>query len=278
MEISIILVSYNTKNMTRDCLKSIYQFTQGVDFEVFVVDNNSHDGSADMIEQEFPQVRLIRNHDNKGFGAANNIAIRESKAKYVFLLNTDTLLLSNSIKEFYDFMEKEENQNTGACGGILIDKNGEPQTFGGKFPSAGGIFFKMFGLDKIFKNFYNKHYRIAIKDVSITPDFISGAALFLRKNVLDKVGVFDEKFFLYYEETDLCKRIKNAGFDISFLKYVKIVHLYSQSPIQSINQLKIYAHSQCYYYKKHVGIVIFIIMKIYNYFKILSAKSKIKGQ
>lgn len=276
MDVSVILVSYNTKELTRNCLNSIYKYTQDIDFEIFAVDNNSYDGSPEMIGQEFPQVRLIRNPDNKGFGAANNIAIKQSNAKYIFLLNTDTLLTDNSIKKFFDYME--DNQNVGACGGILTDDKGEPQTFGGKFPSAGGVLFKMFGFDKVFKTFYNNHYRISIKDTSITPDFISGAALFLRKDALDKAGIFDENFFLYYEETDLCKRIKNAGFGISFLKNIKIVHLVSQSPIQNIKQLKINSDSQCYYYRKHVGWVIFIIMKMYNYFKILSVKYKNKGK
>ena len=123
MDISIIIVNYNTKKLIKNCLKSVFEKTQGINFEVYVVDNNSRDGSCEMIEQDFPQVKLIKNTKNKGFGAANNIAIRESNAKYVFLLNSDTILLNNAIKIFFDFMEKPENQKISCCGGNLYNKN-----------------------------------------------------------------------------------------------------------------------------------------------------------
>ena len=197
MDVSIILVSYNTKDLTRDCLKSVYEKTQGVEFEIFVVDNNSHDGSAEMIEREFPEVRLIRNSENKGFGAANNIAIRQSNAKYIFCLNTDTILLNNAVKIFFDFMEQPENQNVGVCGGALYDSDNCPTNYGGQFPSILHILQK-FGLRNIFKK-KTINYE---KDI-INVDYITGADIFFRKSVLDLVGLFDENFFIYYEETDL---------------------------------------------------------------------------
>ena len=100
-DVSVILVSYNTETLTKDCLNSLYEKTQGINFDVWVVDNNSKDNTCEMIKKEFPQVNLIENKKNKGFGAANNQAIKESKAKYVFLLNTDTVLINNAIKILY---------------------------------------------------------------------------------------------------------------------------------------------------------------------------------
>ena len=123
MDVSIILVNYKTKDLTLNCIKSIYEKTTGVDFEIIVVDNNSQDGSAEAIEQEFQNVKVIYNKINVGFGAANNIAIKQAKGKYILCLNTDTFLINNAIKIMFDFMEEKANQQVGVCGGILYDSN-----------------------------------------------------------------------------------------------------------------------------------------------------------
>ncbi|MGN0014157.1 MAG: glycosyltransferase family 2 protein [Candidatus Gastranaerophilaceae bacterium] len=164
MDVSVILVSYNTKELTRDCLKSLYQYTYDIEFEVFVVDNNSQDGSCEMIEQEFQQVKLIKNPDNKGFGSANNVAIRQSCGKYIFCLNTDTVLLNNSIKQFFDFMEKEENQKVGACGCQLLDKDMKIQHSYGCLPRISRIILTLFGIKQLFPKWYNKKYFVSVSN------------------------------------------------------------------------------------------------------------------
>ena len=256
MNISLIIVNYNTKELTKDCLKSVFEKTQGIDFEVYVVDNNSHDGSCEIIEQEFPQVKLIKNTENKGFGAANNIAIKESKAKYVFLLNSGTVLLNNAIKIFFDFMEKPENQKISCCGGNLYDEN---LTYGysyGIFPTIKSVFFKRFYLDKFFKNYYKKKFTPGLyqPNNSITEvDFVSGANMFLRRSVLNEVGLFDEDFFLYYEETELTYRMYNKGYKSVIIPNAQIIHLHGASRETSSNIIKIARNSELMFFEKCYG-------------------------
>lgn len=263
MDVSIILVSYNTKDLTRDCLRSIYEKTQGIEFEIFVVDNNSHDGSPEMIEQEFPDVRLIRNSENKGFGAANNIAIRQSNAKYIFCLNTDTILLNNAVKIFFDFMEHPDNQNVGVCGGQLLDTKQNPTFSVGNYPSLSRIFFTFLGLKYVFQKKYKEDISpasIVYYDKPTSVEYITGADIFFRKYVLDKVGIFDENIFMYGEESDLCFRIKKSGFDIVFQPDSKIIHLEGGSSA-SLAKAKIAQTSLLYWYKKNVSLFAFYLQK-----------------
>lgn len=253
MEVSIILVSYNTKDLTRNCLNSVYEKTQGVDFEIYVVDNNSQDGSCEMIEQEFPQVKLIKNTENKGFGAANNIAIKQSTSKYVFLLNTDTVLLNNAVKIFYDFMEKPENQKVAVCGGNLYNEDMSHQHSYGNFPSLGRIAFTVLGLNFIFKSYYNKKFNPKgennnneLKKV----DYITGADMFMRKSVLEEVGLFDEDFFLYFEETELTYRMNKAGYKSIIIPDAQIIHLCGLSGEISLEKLKLFRSSELLYFEK----------------------------
>lgn len=269
MDVSIILVNYNTKDLTRNCIKSVYENTKGVEFEIIVVDNNSHDGSIEMIEHEFPEVKLIKNPENNGFGAANNIAISQSNAKYVFLLNTDTLLIGNPIKYFFDYMEKEDNKNVAVCNGIMYHPDKTKFYLEFNFP-----FF--IDLSAIF----GKKEQDLSYDQEV--DWACGADFFVRKSVLDEVGTFDENFFMYYEETDLCKRIKQHGYSIKFLSVDTIIHFESSS-IQcdksiNIKKLKISSQSMYYYYKKHYGIwttpAIMLTLSIFHIIKFIFTFNK----
>lgn len=266
MDVSVILVSYNTLDLTRNCLKSLYEKTNGVNFEIFVVDNNSKDGSPEMVEREFPDVKLIRNSENKGFGAANNIAIKNSNAKYVFCLNTDTLLTGNSIKQFFDYME--QNPDVGAAGGQLTDVDGNFVSSVGIFAGTKRLLFSLFGLRYIFPRYYKKKFALvkAVNYEKITEvDSISGANLFLRKNLIDKIGAFDEQFFMYFEETDLCYRIHKAGYKVMFLPESKIIHLEGKS----FSPLKMRYHrsSMLRYYKKNVGYLPYLILRFLFFVK-----------
>ncbi len=246
MNISIILVSYNTKDLTRDCINSIYKYTKDVEFEIF----------ADMIEKEFPDVKLIRNPDNKGFGAANNIAIRLSNAKYVFLLNTDTVLINNAIKIMYDFLEK--NPDVGACGGNLYDENMQPSTSKMPFPNV----LNCTSISWIYKAVKNKLYKLKeIKKVEEV-DSIIGADMLLRKSVLDEVGLFDENIFMYGEEVDLCKRIKNNGYKIKAIPEPKIIHFGGKSTSNFFKNIKLRVQNKYYYVRKHNGKLCLYLMKL----------------
>lgn len=263
MDVSIILVNYNTRDLTRDCLKSVFEKTSGIDFEVFVVDNASQDGSCEMIEQEFPQVKLIKNDKNLGFGAANNIAIRQSGAKYVFLLNTDTILLNNSVKIFFDYMEDPQNIDAGCCGGNLYNADGTHQHSYGKLPNVRRIAFSAVGLNFVFKkyyynklNTYGKNEENELKEV----EYITGADMFLRKSVLDEIGLFDEDFFLYFEETELSFRMNRAGFKSIILPEAKIIHLCGFNK-ESLDKFEIFKKSEFLYFEKCRGKIIRQIVK-----------------
>ncbi len=265
MDISVILVNYKTKDLTINAIKSVIEKTQGINFEIFVVDNNSQDGSIEAIEKEFPNINIIKNSINAGFGAANNLAIKQAKGKYILCLNTDTLLINNAIKIMYDFMEKEENQNVGVCGGALYNADMLPVNCGGNLPTLNEIFWKI-GLRYILKKQYLKYIlTLTVDDLKNNDNigYITGADIFFRKSVLDEIGIFDENFFMYYEETDLCKRIRDKGYDIKIIKDAKIIHLEGQSNNNILQKKKISKQSEFYYFKKHYPKQIFIIKQIY---------------
>ncbi len=224
-DVSVIIVNYNTAQMTADCIKSVYEKTNGLDFEVFVVDNASKDNSCALIEQTFSDVRLIKSTENLGFGRANNLAMEKAEGKYVFLLNSDTILKNNAVKILFDFMETDEK--IGACGGNLFTKENEHTI----------SYFNALNLKtKIVKtlclvNFF-PDIKARLNEKGHNPkneqkevEVISGADLMLRKSVLDEVGGFDRDFFLYFEETELQYRIKKAGYKIFIVPNSEIYHL-----------------------------------------------------
>lgn len=259
IDVSVILVSYNTESLTKECLKSLYEKTNGVNFDVWVVDNNSVDDTCKMIKSEFPQVHLIENKENRGFGAANNIAIKQSNAKYIFLLNTDTYLINNAVKILFDYMEA--NPDTGACGGNLYDSEGQNVHSYGHFKTFKRKMVQTFKLGMFFpkehiinqdkgENKENEHKEV---------DIIVGADLFLRKSILEKLGAFDEDFFLYDEETELQYRIKKAGYKIMINPESRICHLEGKSSSNRAisRSYKMESEILCYkkcYGKKYLGL------------------------
>ena len=265
MDVSIIFVNYKTKDLTINAIKSVFEKTQGIDFEIFVVDNNSQDGSIEAIEKEFPNINIIKSPVNAGFGAANNIAIKQAKGKYILCLNTDTLLINNAIKIMYDFMEKVENQKVAVCGSVLFNKDLTLGICGGNFPNITEIFWK-FGLRNILKKQYLK-YKLTLTaneiDKQSNIDYVTGADILFRKSVLDEVGLFDEKFFMYFEETDLCKRIRDKGYDIKLVKDAKIIHLEGQSNNNTLSKKLISKTSEFYYFKKHYTNQVWLIKSLY---------------
>ncbi len=249
MDVSIILVSYNTKDLTVDCIKSIYEKTNGLEYDIWVVDNASSDGSQQMIKEEFPDVKLIESTENLGFGRANNITIKQSDAKYCFLLNTDTILVNNAVKILFDFMEKPNNSEVGACGGQLYNADMSLQHSVGEFDTLEKLRNKALGINfhqlkyrykHIFNNHkYNKNDKTYAFSGSYEPDFIIGADLMLRKSVLEQVGLFDEKIFMFGEEAELCFRIKKNRFKIKFVPESQIVHFGGASSSKKNNQVKV---------------------------------------
>ena len=237
MDVSIIIVNYNTLELTRNCLKSIFEQTKDIQFEVIVSDNGSTDGSVEMIINEFPQVVLIENNTNLGFGAANNRGLKIAKGKYIFYLNSDTVLLNNAIKIFFDYWENAENkEQIGALGGILLDDKLLPIHSGAELPTYKAMvslqlhmmkyhllksFIKIFQLGKIYQK---KQRKTSLTENVCTGEigYITGADLFLRN---DENAYYDERYFMYYEESDLQYQFFVQQKKRLIIKGPRIIHL-----------------------------------------------------
>jgi GT2 family glycosyltransferase len=257
-EVTIAIVNWNTKLLLRKCLQSIIEQTKGVDYLIWVVDNNSSDGSVEMIEEEFPEVRLIKNTENVGFAKANNQVLSTCNGKYVLLLNSDTQVIGNAVKELVEFIEK--HPEAGAIGCKILNGDGSLQTSCGRFPRSLSIFFGGEFCNtlyrKVFKNttFFaeqglTKQDHQYIQEV----DFVKGCCMLLRKSVLEKTGLLDENFFMYCEETDLCYRIKQEGMKILYTPAPEVVHLGGQSTIFGEQTVYRSLDSQEFYFRKHFG-------------------------
>jgi GT2 family glycosyltransferase len=280
VDVSTIVVSYNTKDLTKSCLESVFEMTKGVDFEVIVVDNASADGSAEMVRASFPAVTLIESERNLGFGSANNVAIRRARGKYIFLLNPDTVLLNNAIRVFFEFMEDRRNLKVGAVGAYLLDEQRRMQHSYGRFVSLRDFGLDATGLRRRFSRAVKVRLRamlgplltsrlardlrrldqaMSFKRLPETPsmlastqqvDYITGADLFLRESALAEVGVFDERFFLYAEEMDLQYRLRRAGYVRTVIAGPEIIHLGSQSMGQREKQ-RLLDSAKLEFLKKH---------------------------
>ena len=225
---------------------------------MYVVDNGSTDGTVEDLTDEFPGVKVIANTENAGFAKANNMAIRESEADFVFLLNPDTILVNNALKIFLDFMEEKTNEHVGCCGGSLYDKEMAPQIAYGNFPSLEETIFNVFRLKKLFPRYYREKLRTSTenrRDEMRRVGYIVGADMFIRKSALEKTGLLDESFFLYFEDTELCFRMKRHGFDSYIVPEAKIIHLVAQSSSKStkIEKIAIREKSRFLFFRKCYG-------------------------
>lgn len=255
MDLSIVIVSYNTIDLLRDCLKSIYDNTEGIDFEVWVVDNNSSDGSPRMVEVEFPMVRLIVNEANGGFSQANNLAITQCvKSKYVLILNPDTVVPKDTLKQCVNHMDK--NKKIGALGCKVVKADGTlDKACKRGFPTPWNSLTYLLKLDKIFKGSkafggYNATY--IDENTESTIDSLVGAFMMVRKETIDTVGLLDESFFMYGEDIDWCYRIKEAGFINYYYPKVYITHYKGESSKkQSTKMIGVFHQSMIIFYNKH---------------------------
>ncbi len=223
MDLSIVIVSYNTKDMLRDCLKSIPEATHGLKIETFVVDNNSPDGSANMVEAEFPGVRLIRNSDNAGFTKANNQALSLSAGRHSLILNPDTAARANSLSTLVKFLD--EHPEAGAVGPQLLNTDGSLQKSGCRFPSPWREFLDASGLRHFNDAAYEREgWGRDDFNAIIQVDSVSGACLMVRGEVMKQVGALSEDFYMFYEEIEWCWRIRKAGHQVWYVPEAKVVH------------------------------------------------------
>lgn len=252
MKVSVILVSYNTRELTINAVRSIYDKTDNIIFEIILVDNNSHDNTIESIEALFPDVICIKNKENYGFGYANNIGAKIAKGEYIFLLNTDTILTNNAIKILADYLDEHaEKDNVVAACGNLYDKMNNPATSYSKlFPGVTlEIHSLLFNLLHHIK-MSNFHFNFSDKPIHFKGT-LSGADSMLVKRHFDAVHGFDQDFFLYYEETDLFYRLMNHGFLVASVPQAKIIHLEGASEQLKERTLRRSFESKYIYVKKH---------------------------
>jgi GT2 family glycosyltransferase len=254
MKLSVIIVNYNVRHFLEQCLLSVHKATANISAEVFVVDNDSTDDSLEMVRKNFPNVHLIHNTENVGFSKANNQAIEISKGKYVLLLNPDTVVEEDAFEKCIHFMD--DHPEAGGLGVKMIDGNGKflPESKRG-LPTPSVSFYKLFGLSKIFptsKTFAKYHLRYLKENETNEIEVLSGAFMWMRKSVLDKVGHLDEAFFMYGEDIDLSYRIMLGGYKNYYLPEVKIIHYKGESTKKgNINYVIVFYNAMIIFSKKH---------------------------
>jgi hypothetical protein len=226
MDLSVIIVSWNTKKLLDDCIKSIFKYTKELNFEVIVIDNGSTDGSPQMIKAKFAKVILIKNKDNLGFTKANNQGIKAAKGDYIVLLNSDAYLIENAFKTL---LEAAKSKNSKAVlAPLLLNENRTIQQSVGFFPNLPQVFLWMSFLDDLplgqfFKPYHVDHDSFYKKEKEV--DWLTGAAMFLPKGIITNAGLLNEEIFMYGEDVEWCFRIKKAGYKIFLCPQAKIVHI-----------------------------------------------------
>ncbi len=253
MCLSVIIVSWNVKDFLKKCLTSIFLFIKEVDYEIILVDNASTDGSVEMVQKEFPKVKLIVNKKNFGFAQANNQGIKESKGKYLLILNPDTEFIDDRIKELIDFLER--NSVVGAVGCQILNSDLSLQPSVRRFPSLKAMLAIQLKLPHLFTVKAVNHYLAHDFDYRSPQkvEQIMGAFMLIPKTIFKKIGLFDEKFHVWFEEVDLCQRISKAGYQVFYNPAAKIVH-YGGKSFQQLFSLKkqiIWNRSLSHYFYKH---------------------------
>jgi len=256
MKLSVVIVNYNVEHFLEQCLYSVRRAMQGVEGEVFVVDNNSVDGSLKMLAAKFPEVKVIANKDNVGFAKANNQAIRMSRGEYVLLLNPDTVVEDDTFSKTLAFMDL--HPDAGGLGVKMVDGRGQflPESKRG-LPTPMTAFYKIFGLSKLFPHSrrFSKYHLGYLPEDEINPvDILAGAFMLLRRETLDRCGLLDETFFMYGEDIDLSYRITLAGYKNYYFPETRIIHYKGESTKKtSVNYVFVFYKAMEIFAKKHFG-------------------------
>jgi GT2 family glycosyltransferase len=252
MKLSVIIVNYNVKYFLEQCLDSALSAAKNMEAEILVADNCSSDGSLEYLIPKFPQVKFVRNEENKGFSRANNKLIRESEGEYVLLLNPDTVIGESCLTNVCGFMDT--HPNCGALGVKMLNGFGEflPESKRG-FPSPWNSFTKMSGLARLFpmsKTFGGYHLRYFDENEIHEVDVLAGAFMLLRRGALRKSGLLDETFFMYGEDIDLSYRIKQSGY-VNYYFPEPIIHYKGESTKKDIKYVKHFYEAMLIFFNKH---------------------------
>ena len=260
MDFSIVIVNYNTRRLISECLDSIFSMCAGKDFEVIVIDNASTDDSVSWLQNNFgDRIKLIVNSNNLGFAVANNQGAKIARGEYLFFLNSDTLMAADILPELKVIFQAQPEIAVLAPGILNADGSVQDKTFG-NFPTLkyllGKNLRKLFGV----KAAAQSEFQSLIPLVKV--DWLTGAALVIRKNIFDIIGGWDEKFFLYLEDVDLCWRGRKLGYQCAINPALTLIHYGGQSLKQNYRKRLHYFNSQDYLFKKHRGLLIAALLRI----------------
>lgn len=253
IDLSICIVSWNTRELLRDCLESVFANSGDLDIEVIVTDNASHDRSAEMLARDFPQVKLVANADNRGFGPACNQGVEVSAGRHILFLNSDTIVHPGALEAMVEYLDR--NPAVGAVGCKLLNGDGSLQrSCWNGFTSLKSAFIDAFYLWRLAPQSQlvrASEVTIDARGKAIKVDHLLGACMAIPKPVLDRVGGFDPRFFMFLEETDLCYRIQRGGYELHYLPHGSITHFGGQSTSQNPAMLRRLYQSQCIFLRKY---------------------------
>lgn len=251
-DVAVSIVSLNTRDLLAACLRSVISST-GVAYDVWVVDNGSSDGSPEMVALDFPMVHLVRSRVNRGFAAANNQAIRGAAARYVLLLNPDTVVQPDTMRRMTAFMD--ERQDVGICGPRILFPGGGFQSCGYRFPSPLAEIRQSRNIGKFLRPVFGENPPLRIEARPFDVDWVDGACLMIRHETIRHIGLLDEQYFLYAEELDWCFRARQAGWRICALPDVEMIHHQGQSSAQMSDfSLAHLVETRLRYYRKNHGL------------------------
>lgn len=260
MDLSVVIVNYQTFELTKNTINSILEYEYPFSYEIFVVDNASSDDSLARLKDYFKdKVRFIASKENSGFAAGNNQALRQAAGRYQLLLNSDTIVWEDTLENIYDYMEN--HPDVGACGcGVLLEDGELDKACKRSFPNVKNSFIRLFHIPIKSKD-DNYNLTDLPDDEVYEIDCLTGAFMFIRKDALDQIGLLDETFFMYGEDVDLCYRIKQGGWKIVYYGKSKITHLKGASSKKQKSKLiyEFYRAMYIYYRKHHASESIFIV-------------------
>jgi len=252
--VSIIIANWNTRDLILQCLSSIRRHSPHC--EAIVVDNGSTDGSNAAIEREFPEAKIIRHAENQGYARANNAGVRAASGEYLLFLNSDTILMGDTVDGLCDLLR--DHSRLAACSPRLVQQNGRAQPYAfGNDPTLGYLFSRALVRAGIRKPLHDWDTTIVQK-----VDWVSGACLLMRRSAFEQVGGFDENIFMYFEDNDLCLRLRQAGWKVVYAPHVAVVHLGGASVSSDISRNHYYYQSLRYFYSKHYSVVACSILRI----------------
>ena len=246
MDISVIVVSFNTRGLVLDCLASVFETIKDISFEVWLVDNNSTDGTVGAVRKAYPDVAIIENEENLGFAAANNRALRQMNGRYALLLNSDTVLTTGAVKELYEFMEYAVEAGM-ACG-QLLNLDGSKQNSIASFPSLLTLLANETALRILMPDRFPSKRRDYGSPIEV--DSGIGACLIVRKEAIDDVGFLDERYFFFFEETDWAYRMKRNRWAVYFVPFSRIYHAQGKTVGSDVNSRIMFYRSRYFFFKK----------------------------